>query len=864
MKAMRVFAGLGLLGLLWLALRVGTACDTAQPVAYPDGGGLKEGSPCSSTESCDRGLVCSGSGTCQLVGTKGTRSAGEGCAYDTDCVFELVCASSGRCEKAGTGKAGDPCVGNESCGKGLLCSSSGACTKAGDPGAKGPGAECGTPTDCALGLVCLEGKCTPLAFWPGVSCQEDKGAIRAYFEIPRAKKPIGDFYRLPFPNDIRLRNGRVDVADHPNPGTALPKEYGDVVGSYLKAIGEDVTGFGLNTTAFLRVSKDFDLDTIKLDFLNIDKASPGYGQGVGWSMYATTGGGKYICPNFIAIRPSVGRPLAAKTTYAVLLRGGIKDASGASAAQDADFKLVIGESEPADAEEKAAWNAYAPLRAYLKEKSIPLADVLSAAVFTTMDPRARMAQFRGVTHAEAAPAATGLALCDGKTKSPCDDGKDPTWKCGETPDPAFHELQGSYETPVFQAGTAPYKTLADGGAIGYDTAGKPTVVRKDKVCYALSIPKGASMPAEGWPVVIFAHGTGGSYRSFLGNGTAAALADLKDASGGSLGRFAVIGIDGSMHGPRRGSSDKPDDLFFNLKNPKAARDNTYQGAADKFQLVRLIGALNLEAASSPTGEALKLDPKRIYYFGHSQGTIEGIPFLAFEPEVKGTVLSGAGGFLINSLLGKTKPVNVAAAVQFVLADGHLSDMHPLLNLLQLYFEEIDSVNYGAAIFSSPTTGVDPKHTLLGYGVADSYTPPGTIRALAWSTGISQVGPAAARCGDGVCGGSESCKSCVADCKKCPEGSVCGDGTCSQTERCEICPEDCKPCAPPFPILDPPVKENWTAPGGKKVTAGLVQHSSDGSYDDHFVLFQHPAGKQQCQQFLGTALKDGAPTIPAAK
>ncbi len=863
MKAMRLCGGLGLLGILWLALRAGTACDTVQPVVYPDGGGGKEGTPCTATASCDRGLVCSGKGTCQLVGTKGTGSEGDGCAYDTDCVFELVCASSGRCAKAGTGSAGAACVGNEGCAKGLLCSATGTCAKAGDPGAKPPGADCSAPTDCALGLVCLEGKCAPLAFWPGVTCQEDKGALRAYFEIPRTKKPLGDFYRLPFPNDIRLKNGKVDVSDHPNPSTALPKEYGDVVGGYLKAIGEDVAGFGLNTTAFFRVSKDFDLNTIKLDFVNIDKASPGYGQGVGWSMYATTGGGKYICPNFISIRSPVGRPLAAKTTYAVLLRGGIKDASGALAAQDADFKLVIGESEPADAEEKAAWTAYAPLRAYLKDKTIPTADVLSAAVFTTMDPRARMAAFREVVRAEAAPATAGLTLCDGAAKSPCDDGKDPTWKCGTTPNAAFHELQGSYETPVFQKGTAPYKTLADGGAIEY-AAGKPVVVRKDKVCYALSVPKGATMPADGWPVVIFAHGTGGSYRSFVENGTAAALADLKDATGAALGRFAVIGIDGSMHGPRRGSNDKPDDLFFNLKNPKAARDNTYQGAADKFQLVRLIEALVLDAASSPTKEALKLDLKQLYFFGHSQGTIEGIPFLAFEPQVKGTVLSGAGGFLLNSLLGKTKPVNVAAGVQFALADGQLSDMHPLLNLLQLYFEEVDAVNYGAALFASPVTGVPGKHTLLGYGVADSYTPPGTIRALAWSSGIPQVGPAAARCGDGVCGGSESCKTCPQDCKKCPEGAVCGDGTCSKEERCEICPEDCKPCPPPFPLLDPPVKENWNVPGGSKVTAGMVQHSSDGSYDDHFILFQHPAGKVQCQQFLGTALKDGVPSILPAK
>jgi pimeloyl-ACP methyl ester carboxylesterase len=857
----KLLAALCLVGVAYLVLKGGSACDTQQPVTYPDGGGgIKEGQPCKETSLCDRGLVCAGDGICRLVGAKGTRSEGEGCAYDTDCVIELACASYGKCAKAGSGKAGEACVGNESCGKGLLCSAKGACAKAGDPGAKPVGAACGDASECALGLVCIDAKCTPLAYWPGVVCQEDSGPLRAYFEIPRAAKKPADFYRLPFPNDIRIKNGRVDVLDHPNPGTALPKEYGDVVGSYLKAISEDVSAFGTNPTVLLRLSREFDLDSIKIDFVNITKSSPAYGQGVGWSMFATTGGGKYICPNYIAVRSSVGRPLAPLTTYALLLRAGIKDSKGNPAGQDKDFKLMLGEVAPEDAEEKAAWTAYAPLRAYLKDKAIAESDVLSAAVFTTMNPRAHAAALREAVIAQPAPVAQGLTLCDGVKKSPCDDGKDPTWKCGTAVDPAFHELQGTYSTPVFQAGTPPYKTAADGGAIGYDAAGKPKVVRDDKVCFALSVPKGATMPAEGWPVVIFAHGTGGSYRTFISNGTAAALADAKDASGTSLARMAAISIDGSMHGARRGSTDKPDDLFFNLRNPRAARDNTHQGAADKYQLLRLVKSLVLDQASSPTGEALKLDPSRIYYFGHSQGTIEGIPFLALEPEVKATVLSGAGGYLIGSLLAKTKPVNVAGAVQFALADGQVSSSHPLLNLLQLYFEEVDCVNYGSALFAAPEKGVGAKHTLLTYGVADSYTPPGTISALAWSMSIPQVKQEAQRCGDGVCNGSESCKSCAEDCKKCPEGTTCGDGKCDPKERCEICPEDCKPCPPPFSLVDAPLKENWQSEG-KKVTAGMVQHSSDGSYDDHHVVFQNPTAKLQSIHFLGSAAKEGSPTIP---
>ena len=850
---------LALGGLGWAGLRGSIGCATDEHPLSDGGGGAALGDPCTASGNCALGLLCAGSGTCQRPGSPGTQNEGEGCAFNTDCVIDLVCASSGQCVKPGTGGVGAACVGNEACGQGLLCSSSGQCANPGDPGTKGPKEACTGADDCAFGLVCAEQVCTPLTYWAGITCSPYNGPLRAYFEIPRASKKVSEFYRLPFPNDIRLKNGQVDVSGHPDPAPVLPAEYSAVVTRYLKAIGEDVTGFGPNTAVFLRVSKAFDLGSIKLDFLNIDQASPGYGQGVAYSMWATTGRGKYICHNHIAVRPAIGRPLLSQTTYAVLLRKGIKDEKGVEVAQDADFALMLAQTAPSDAELQAAWQAYQPLRDYLADKTIDPATVLSAAVYTTMDPRAKMRNFRDVVYNQGnKPLASDLTLCDGKQKSPCDDGGDPDHVCGASPSAVFHELQGSYMTPVFQSGTPPYKTAADGGAISYDANGKPVIQRHEKACVALSIPKGASMPAEGWPVVIFAHGTGGNYRTFINNGTAASLARIKDGAD-TVSQMAVIGIDGSMHGPRRGSTDSPDELFFNLRNPRSARDNTYQGAADKFQLLRMIKELNLDAASSPTGAAIKFDLNRIYFFGHSQGTIEGIPFLALEPEVKGAVLSGAGGYLIGSLLAKTRPINIAAVVQLALADGDVGTSHPLLNLLQLYFEEVDGINYGKALFARPEQGVEAKHTLLTFGVADSYTPPGTINALGWAMEVRQVVQDAQRCGDGVCNGSESCKTCEIDCGKCPEGTTCGNGTCEAKEKCNICPEDCKACPPTYAQDDPPVFENQLV-AGKKYTCSMVQYVSDGTYDDHLVAFSNPDAIKQTTHFLGSAARDGSPTV----
>lgn len=824
------------------AFAVGACVEDDSP---PGTGSLgQEDDPCKRGSDCISTLACASNGTCQRPGEPGTKGEGEGCANNDECEIELVCSAESKCARPGTGAEGADCVGNESCQKGLLCSATRKCAQPGTPGTKVAGESCAGEGECALGLLCLLERCQALTFWSGADCTADDGALRPYFEIPRGGQALADFYRLPFPNDIRLTaEGTVDVTQHPDPGVVLPAPYTDVVKSYYEQIKKDVKGFGVNTAVYFRFSKQIDFNTLTLQgtdptvqFIDITKGSPGYAKGVGLLLGASTGRGKYICQNWMNVRPTVGQPLRAKTTYAVLLRSGIKAEDGTPATADADLTIVLGDTQPTDADERAAWQAYAPLRDYLVDQSIDPKTIIGAAVFTTMDPRERMATFAPVVDAQPQPTLDKLTLCDGTTTSPCDDGKDAVRACpAGSPDGRFWELHGQYKTPVFQQGTPPYKTPADGGDVVYDGSGVPVVQREEEVCVAMSVPRTGQMPPDGWPVVIFAPGTGGSFRSFINNGTAAALAEVKDSAGATLSRFAVVSIDPSMHGPRRGNDDDPDQLFFNLLNPKSARDNVYQGAVDKKQLARLIKTLDLDAQTSPSGEPIKFDLSRIYYFGHSQGTIEGLPFVAFDQDVKATVMSGAGGYLIGSLLAKKKPFDIAALTQLALAEPQkVTSSHPLLNLLQLYFEEVDSLNYGRAIAAVPPTGVPPKHYFLSLGAEDGYTPPGTIEALTRVSGLPQL----VRCGDGVCTGSEDCNVCPADCPS----------------------ADCDTVDKTFTPVEAPVSGNISKAQGSNVTAAMVRYAGDGSFDDHFVLFQLPAGREQSTRFLGTAAKDGVPTI----
>ena len=84
--------------------------------------------------------------------------------------------------------------------------------------------------------------------------------------------------------------------------------------------------------------------------------------------------------------------------------------------------------------------------------------------------------------------------------------------------------------------------------------------------FALTVPAGP-VPATGWPIAIYSHGTGGDYASFIDDGTALGLAREG---------IAVISTDQVLHGPRNPGGN-PELDFFNFGNPYAARDNALQG-----------------------------------------------------------------------------------------------------------------------------------------------------------------------------------------------------------------------------------------------------------------------------------------------
>ena len=691
---------------------------------------------CTQQNECAAGLVCAANGLCATVGSPGSAASGQPCGETSDCQQSLFCSDRGFCVQPGIGAIDAECQGNEACRRGLVCARPALCAEPNAPGTKQLGDSCGGDEDCGFGLACgAEARCERPTAWTGAECDapsEIGGPPRVLFEVPRAGVPT-DFFRLPYPNDIRARDGVLALDSFPAPPRLSSDERDDIVARFAAATTDDVRGFGLNAGIVFRFSTNVDFgslvfggDDATLLFVNITPESPNKGRRPRSRFFATTNRSQYVCHNWLGIRPSEGTPLEPNNTYAVLFLRGIVDTRGTRLEADRDFVEVLGENEPEHPALEAAWRAHSPLRAWLREEGIVADRVIGGTVFTTGDPAARADKLRESVRGVELMPLSELVVCDGQTVSPCQ--ADAPRICGE-PNESFVELHGRVNLPVFQRGTAPYADR--GGDFSYDELGRPVPQGLVSTCVAVTVPK-REPDAGGWPVVLYAHGVEGSFRSSIVDGVAARLARLG---------YATVSYDGVLHGPRVGgavpSGESTASLIDNLSNPAAMRDHVLQGAADLFAMTRIVEQTDTMADGVP----VVFDTGRLGFFGHGFGGRVGAIFVAHEPEIGAAVFASTGGSVGDMLLGQTAPRNLSAVVRVGLADADLNGLHPAIGLLQTFLDSADPVNYVGRL-RNPPSGFGAKHVFQLYGVGDEVTPPASMAAFAVSAHLARVGPEA--------------------------------------------------------------------------------------------------------------------------
>lgn len=603
--------------------------------------------------------------------------------------------------------------------------------------------------------------------------------VIARFEIPATGVAPNQFL-LPWPSDLALDPaGKVDLRYIPGVVT------NGLARTYVEQMAGKLDGFSPAGATYFRFSAIIDptslpatpaasvLADASVQLVDVDARSPEVGRSIPAIFQFRIFASRYWPANTLAVAPAPGFPLRPRTRYAIVVTDRLRGGDGTPVRRDADFTSMLGDMVPARLTRAA--EIYKPAIMALPEAL--RSRVVSMAVFTTSDPTEQFFRAVDVTLASARAPTVRTVMPSGSNE--------------------FYAIyRGTYgPNPVFQSGPAPYDAEGSGDFVpGPD--GAPMIQRyEESIAFALTVPAGP-MPMGGWPIAIYAHGTGGDSDSFISDGTARALATQG---------IACLGFDQLFNGARTIPGGSPEGQFFNFANPLAARSNNRQAGIDLVQAGRLVRGLTLSSMVTAGAEA-RFDGENVMFYGHSQGGLNGPLWLAAGQGPAIGVLSGAGGWLSLSLVLKTQPVNIPGIVAGLLAvpPSELTPLHPAITLAQTIADPADPAHYGRFIVREPRMGGAPRHVFMTQGFIDRYTPPPAIAALATSIGLPLVEPVTH-------------------------------------------PDVAAPLAD-WPRVRAPFSRNLAMGAA---TGGWSQYDAPGRTDGHFVIFNVPEATLRSARFLST-------------
>ena len=627
---------------------------------------------------------------------------------------------------------------------------------------------------------------------PPVDIDYPTVGVTARFDLEAAS--TDDFFAFPYPSDLRLNeDGGPDLS-------AFPDEWGarTLIQGAIAAVEDTIRGFSNVAMVYFTFDGEIDPDTLPEDFwatteadasvylLDIDPDSPWYGRRMPVTPRLRTEGARYWAAHTVSLQPPYGFPLRNGTTYAAVVTTAVQGTSGLPAIGPDSFRAIIDGTASQE-----VTDVYLPFVAALDDLGIHPNTIAMATVFTTGAPAEELRALR-------------------------------SWMLDTLPEPriedpflaqdgyTFDIYEGTFPMEEFLDGDAPFRNFGD-GTVTIDEDGEPATRVDVDLRFALSIPSG-DMPENGWPVVLYSHGTGGDYRSFAGS-TAREL---------SRRGIAVFGIDQPLHGDRNPTDEDELDLILNLtvSNIVIGRDMLRQHAADLFHATRLLRAgIEIPAGVSASGEAIVTNPDLVAFMGHSQGAQVGALFMAIEPDIVTGVLSeGGGGAAISLMERKDNDIDIASivgtALGLVADDETLTEYHPTVGVvIQPLLDPADPLSYARHTILEPLDGV-AHDILMTEGLQDAATPPRTIESLASVTGLPIAEPI------------------VSDIE-----TVVFQG---------------------IPSMPLPISANMPDRDGRRATGALLQFEGR----NHYLVSRDVGAQYQVYEFIRTALEGQAVLYPA--
>ena len=553
--------------------------------------------------------------------------------------------------------------------------------------------------------------------------------------------PAGSFWDLPIPSDLRIESdGTWDLEKWPGDWNAA------MVAMWLEAGEESLQGrWGLSSGVFVRASGSLDASTLpstaaasvspdsSVFLIDVDPGSAERGRRFPLEVSFDTEGDRYAPTNLLAALPAPGFVRRPNTQYALVVTDAVQDTQGQPLGRSEAFHKAF---EDIDGSEQARED-FKTLRQALKDDGRVEADrVVAASVFTTADHEWMLSKLGAWAETQPIP-----QLSQDWTRSE-----------QQFEDASYVMLTARVSLPRIQLGNPPFAEASE-GRIAWGDDGNPVIQRYQDMRVVLAVPK-SPQPAEGYPLTVYAHGSGGEWMQVINRGPEEERDDAPDATPGTgpaewLARRGVasLGFDFPLHGDRHNPSDTTGLMLYNLTgNPGGTIANFNAAAMELTLLSRLLLAAQipsdqLDGADLGGATTARFNPQRLTGMGQSMGSTIGVSWAAIDPRLKAIVLSGSGGSMAEIATDAVEPFDVQGVLQAFLQPGRpIERNHPLLHAMQNVWDMVDPVTKANRLIAEPFDSIPAKHVLMPAGIIDGYFSPRAEAALAVNLKMPLVGP----------------------------------------------------------------------------------------------------------------------------
>jgi hypothetical protein len=294
----------------------------------------------------------------------------------------------------------------------------------------------------------------------------------------------------------------------------------------------------------------------------------------------------------------------------------------------------------------------------------------------------------------------------------------------DTPDEAhrLREVQLMAEAPDYLMATD------QGGLMRLDTGGQPQASGVREFPITVEIPRCAKDRAGPVPLIIFGHGLFGTAEATLPDSRILTVAD--DAC------MVLAGTDWI------GLATPDLQAIVNIVLPDLNKvyyitDRLQQAHVNAQVMTRLLMTTIREDAALQVGGHAVIDPAALYYFGVSNGGVQGGTYMAISPYVARGVLN-VPGCEWNLMMYRSTDFNMLYPLLDVIFPDAL-DRQLLIAGLQSEFDHTDPATFATHLLHDPLTPLGPKRVILQESIGDAQVTNIATRIMARTIGLSGMG-----------------------------------------------------------------------------------------------------------------------------